>query len=109
MATKAVARRRRAQRVRGARRVREVKEGVREVTVSGNRQVGFATEFARAMGVKPGDKLLEALVHLWPGEKAVMLIRRPKSYSEALTKALEGAFPEGADEFLRKLRGEWRD
>ena len=78
----------------------------RVVTVSGNRQVGLATEFARAMGVKPKMKLIETLVRL-PGGYGVLLMRAPRSFSGMLGDALGGASPDGVDATMRALRDEW--
>ncbi len=78
---------------------------VREVTVSSNRQVGLASEFARRLEVGPRSKLLEALVRLPDGSYGVLLMRPPKSYAQALSRALAGKTP--AKEFLAKLRAEW--
>jgi len=80
-------------------------ETVREVTVSSNRQVGLASDFARKLGVKAKGKLLEALIRMPDGDYAILLMRRPKSYAKALARALEGTTP--AKEFLAELRAEW--
>lgn len=74
--------------------------------MSGNRQVGLATEFARAMGVKPKMKLIETLVRL-PGGYGVLLMRTPRSYSGMLGEALGGASRDGVDATMRALRDEW--
>ena len=84
----------------------EVKQRSREVTVSANRQVGLASEFARAMGVKPKMKLIETLVRL-PGGYGVLLMRAPRSYSAMLGEALAGASPDGVDATIKALRDEW--
>ena len=79
----------------------------REVTLSTNRQVGLASDFARAMRLKPQDKLLQVLVRLPGGQYGVVLMAKPKRYGVALREALAGIAPRGADVFVRKLRGEW--
>lgn len=85
----------------------EVKEGVRKVTLSKNRQVSLASEFARAMRVKPKGKLVETLIRLPDGNYGVLLMRPPRSYSTLLRKALEGSAPADASAWLRELREEW--
>ncbi len=78
----------------------------REVTVSTNRQVSFVSDFARRIGARPGTKLLQTLVRLPGGTYGVLLMRRPKSYTELLVGALAPG-GEGATAFLRTLRDEW--
>ena len=83
--------------------------GARETTFSTNRQVGLASAFARALKLRPRDKLLQTLIRLPGGSYAVVLLARPKSYSAALRQALAGTTtPGGADRFVRRLRGEWK-
>ena len=84
----------------------EIEEATREVTMSSNRQIGFASEFARRMGARPGTKLLETLVRLPGGDYGVLVMRRPKSYADLLVDALTPSGKRGV-RFLRKLRGEW--
>ncbi len=84
----------------------DTEEVTREVTMSTNRQIGFASEFARRVGARPGTKLLQTLVRLPGGNYAVLVMRRPKSYTSLLVEALAPSGKGGTD-FLRKLRGEW--
>ena len=84
----------------------ELKQRSREVTVSANRQVGLASEFARVMGVKPKTKLIETLIRL-PGGYGVLLMRAPASYSAMLGEALAGTIPGGVDATMQALRDEW--
>lgn len=85
----------------------EIDEASREVTVSTNRQVGLASDFARRMGARPKTRLIETLVRLPGGAYGVLLMRRPKSYAGLLTGVLA---PGGAQSgrFLRQLRDEWQ-
>lgn len=83
----------------------EVKQGVRRVTLSTNRQVGLAAEFARKLGVRPRSKLLEVLVRMPDGAYAVLLMRRPRDYATALAGTLAGR--DTPDEFLARIRAEW--
>lgn len=85
----------------------EVEERVREVTLSTNRQVGLASEFARAMRVIPKSKLIETLVRIPGGGFGVLLMRRPRSYSAMLRNALAGTAPTDATAAVRALRDEW--
>jgi hypothetical protein len=84
----------------------EIQEATREVTMSTNRQIGFASDFARQLGAKPGTKLLETLVRLPGGTYAVLVMKPPKSYAAVLTAALAPSGRGGA-KFLKQLRGEW--
>ncbi len=86
----------------------EIEDPTREVTFSANRQVGLASEFARAMGLRPQAKLLEVLVRLPGVGYGVVLMPKPRNYSAALREALRGVAPRGkADRFVRQLRNEW--
>ncbi len=85
----------------------EIEEPVREVTLSSNRQVGLASEFARAMRVKPKGKLVETLVRMPGGGYAVLLMRAPRSFSALLRSALAGTAPLDATVAVRRLREEW--
>ena len=82
---------------------------VREVTLSTNRQVGLASEFARAMRLSPKGKLLETLVRIPGAGYGVLLLRRPRSYSAMLRGALAGIAPADSTAAVRALRDEWDD
>ena len=71
----------------------DIKDVTREVTMSTNRQIGFASEFARRVGARPGTKLLQTLVRLPGGTFAVLVMRRPKSYTTLLVDALAPSAP----------------
>jgi len=88
---------------------KDVNDRVREVTVSTNRQVGLASDFARAMRVKPKGKLIETLVRIPGAGYGVLLLRRPRSYSEMLRSALAASAPLDAAAAVRELRAEWDD
>lgn len=85
----------------------DVKGTTREVTMSTNRQIGFASEFARHIGARPGIKLLETLVRLPGGGYGVLVMRPPKSYAGLLVSALAPS-GKGGTKFLKGLRREWR-
>ncbi len=99
--------RRKASATGAVRRVPPGQDRAREVTLSANRQVGLASQFARAMAVKPQAKLLEVLVRVPGSGYGVLLLPKPRSYSAALREALAGIAPEGADAFVKALRDEW--
>lgn len=80
-------------------------DAVRHVTVSTNRQVGLAADFARKLGARPRGKLLEVLVRMPDGGYAVLLMRRPRDYAKALAATLVGR--DTPDQFLARLRAEW--
>lgn len=86
--------------------VTEIEDVTREVTVSTNRQVTFVSDFARRIGARPGTKLLQTLVRLPGGAYGVLLMRRPKSYTDLLVGALAPS-GKGGTAFLRQLRDEW--
>ena len=79
----------------------------REVKLSSNRQVGLPADFARALGVRPRDRLIGTLVRLPGAGYAVLLMPRPPSYAKALAGSLAGIAPKGADAYVRDLRSEW--
>jgi bifunctional DNA-binding transcriptional regulator/antitoxin component of YhaV-PrlF toxin-antitoxin module len=82
-------------------------ESTREVKLSSNRQVGLPADFARALGVRPRDRLIGTLVRVPGVGYAVLLMPRPRSYAKALADSLAGIAPEGADAYVRELRSEW--
>jgi hypothetical protein len=84
----------------------DVQETTREVTMSTNRQIGFASEFARHIGAKPGTKLIQTLVRLPGGGYGVLVMRPPKSYAAMLVGALAPS-GKGGGKFLKQIRGEW--
>ena len=84
----------------------EVQATIREVTVSTNRQVGLVSDFARRMGARPRTKLLQTLVRLPDGNYGVLLMRKPRSYTDLFVRAVTPT-GRGAAGFLRKLRDEW--
>ena len=79
----------------------------REVKLSSNRQVGLPADFARALGVRPRDRLIGTLVRLAGGGYAVLLMPKPRSYAKALMDSLAGTAPQGAEAYVRELRKEW--
>jgi len=84
----------------------ETQDVTREVTVSTNRQVGLASDFARRMGVGPRSRMLETLVRLPGGDYGLLLMRRPTSFAALLVDSLAPT-AKGGVSFLRKMRDEW--
>lgn len=80
----------------------------RVVKLSSNRQVGLPAEFARELGVKPGEKLIQTLARLPGLGTVVLLMPKPESHAKALQALIAGDAPEGAEAYVRKLRREWR-
>ena len=72
---------------------------MREVKLSAKNQIVIPREIREALGVKAGDKLVAA-----PRRDIVILLRRPKKYSQAIAGIGKGLF--GAD-YLSKERESW--
>jgi len=67
-----------------------------EVKLSSKNQIIIPQEARDALGVKAGDKLLVVV----RGD-TVILLRKPKRYSEAISGIARGLYP---DEYLKKER-----
>ena len=63
--------------------------------------------FARALGVRPRDRLIGTLVRLPGAGYAVLLMPKPRSYAKALIDSLAGIAPDGAEAYVGELRSEW--
>jgi AbrB family looped-hinge helix DNA binding protein len=72
---------------------------MREVKLSTTNQIVIPREIREALGVKAGDKLLAV-----PRGDIVILLRRPKKYSQAITGIGEGLY--GPD-YLAQQRESW--
>lgn len=70
-----------------------------EATLSSKNQIVIPREARKALGLKPGDKLLVVLL----GEDVIVL-RKPKSYRKALTGLGRGLYP---PDYLKKERESW--
>jgi AbrB family looped-hinge helix DNA binding protein len=73
--------------------------GMSDAIVSSKYQITIPREVRRALGLKPGDKLLVVLM----GDDMIVL-RKPKSYRAAITGIGRGLYP--AD-YLKKERESW--
>lgn len=68
-------------------------------TLSSKNQIVVPREARKALGLKPGDKLL-VVVH----EGRMTVMRKPRSYAKALQEIAKGWYPEG---YLEKERASW--
>lgn len=70
-----------------------------EVTLSSKHQIVVPRGSRRALGLKPGDKLLVVTL-----ADQVILLRKPAGFAEATRGLLRGAYPKG---YLRRERRAW--
>jgi AbrB family looped-hinge helix DNA binding protein len=70
-----------------------------EATLSSKNQIVIPREARRALGLKPGDKLLVVL----KGNK-IIILQKPKSYRDAITGLGRGLYRE---DYLKKERDSW--
>jgi AbrB family looped-hinge helix DNA binding protein len=70
-----------------------------KITLSFNNQIVIPREARRALGLKPGDKLLVTVL----GDR-VVIIQKPKSHAKAFHGIARGLCPE---DYLRKERDSW--
>jgi len=70
-----------------------------EATLSSKNQIVIPREARKALGLKPGDKILVVT----RGED-VIILRKPKSYRTALRGLGRGLYPK---DYLRKERDSW--
>lgn len=68
-------------------------------TLSSKNQIVVPREARKALGLKPGDKLL-VVVH---GEK-LLVLQKPRSYAKAIQALGKGWYSE---DYLRKERESW--
>jgi AbrB family looped-hinge helix DNA binding protein len=73
---------------------------MREVKLSRKNQIVIPRDIRNSLGVKPGDKLLAV-----PKGDIVVLLRKPKHYSKAVTGLAKGLYP---SDYLAKERESWR-
>jgi AbrB family looped-hinge helix DNA binding protein len=70
-----------------------------EATLSSKNQVVIPREARKALGVKPGDKLMFVVL----GDR-VVIMQRPKSFAKALHGIARGVYP---PDYLQKERDSW--
>ena len=68
--------------------------------LSSKNQIVVPREARRALGLKPGDRLLVVI-----REETVILLRKPKNYAQALRGIAQGVYPSG---YLEEERRGWR-
>jgi AbrB family looped-hinge helix DNA binding protein len=73
---------------------------MREVKLSTKYQIVIARDIRDALGVKAGDRLLVV-----PRGDTVILLRKPKKYSKAITGIGKGLY---ASDYLAKERESWQ-
>jgi AbrB family looped-hinge helix DNA binding protein len=71
-----------------------------EATLSAKNQIVIPSEARKALGLKPGDKIL-VLVR---GGK-VLVLQKPKSYHAAIRGLTRGSYPK---DYLQKERQSWK-
>jgi AbrB family looped-hinge helix DNA binding protein len=69
------------------------------VTLSAKNQIVIPREARKALGLKPGDKIVVVV----RGNR-VLVLEKPKSYSDAIQGLARGAYPGG---YLQKERQSW--
>jgi AbrB family looped-hinge helix DNA binding protein len=70
-----------------------------EATLSSKNQVVIPREARKALGVKPGDKLMFVVL----GNR-VVIMQKPKSFTKALHGIARGVYP---SDYLQKERDSW--
>jgi AbrB family looped-hinge helix DNA binding protein len=70
-----------------------------EITLSSKNQIVVPREARKALGLKPGDKLL-VVVH----DGRLLVLKKPRSYAKALQGVGRGWYNE---DYLKKERDSW--
>jgi AbrB family looped-hinge helix DNA binding protein len=70
-----------------------------EATLSSKNQIVIPREARKALGVKPGDKILVVVT-----EGKALILEKPKSYHAAIRGLARGAYPK---DYLKKERQSW--
>ena len=70
-----------------------------ESTLSSKNQIVIPLEARKALGLKPGDKLLVV-----PRGETIIVMRKPKSYAKAMLGMGKGMYPPG---YLERERESW--
>lgn len=70
-----------------------------EVTLSRKNQIVIPREARKALGAKPGDKLIVIVC-----SNRTLVLRKPKSYRSAIRGLAKGIYP---PDYLEKERGSW--
>jgi AbrB family looped-hinge helix DNA binding protein len=70
-----------------------------ETTLSAKNQIVIPREARKALGLKPGDKVLVVV-----RSGRLLVLKRPKSYHAAIRALARGKYPE---DYLQKERQSW--
>jgi len=70
-----------------------------EATLSSKNQIVIPREARKALGVKPGDKLMFVVL----GSR-VVIMQKPKSFAKAIRGIARGVYP---PDYLQKERDSW--
>jgi AbrB family looped-hinge helix DNA binding protein len=70
-----------------------------ELTLSSKNQIVIPREARKALGLKPGDKVLVVV-----RSGRLLVLKRPKSYHAAIRGLARGKYPE---DYLQKERQSW--
>ena len=70
-----------------------------EATISSKNQIVIPSEVRKALNLKAGDKLIITV-----RDHKVVVMEKPKSYSEALRGLARGMYP---PDYLKKERADW--
>ena len=70
-----------------------------ESTLSSKNQIVIPLEARKALGLKPGDKLLVV-----PRGETIIVMRKPKSYAKAILGIGKGMYP---PDYLERERQSW--
>ena len=70
-----------------------------EVTLSSKYRITIPLEMRRALGLKPGDKVLVV-----PKGNSIIILKKPKSFAVAVRGTGKGLYPE---DYLKKERDSW--
>ncbi len=70
-----------------------------EATLSSKNQIVIPREVRKALGFKPGDKLL-----IVPRRDTLIVMRKPKNYAKALLGIAKGMYP---PDYLERERESW--
>jgi AbrB family looped-hinge helix DNA binding protein len=70
-----------------------------ESTLSSKNQIVIPLEARKALGLKPGDKLLVV-----PRGETIIVMRKPKNYAKAILGIAKGMYP---PDYLERERESW--
>ena len=71
-----------------------------EVTLSSKNQIVIPLEARKALGLKPGDKLI-----IVPRGETIIVMRKPKQYAKAILGTAKSMYP---PDYLKRERESWQ-